>query len=219
MMQSVFRKDKLKQSMFQITENVKLTENVYRMRLKGDTEGIYPGQFVNIKLEGLFLRRPISVCDCEEGLLTIIYKVVGKGTEQMAQMQSGELDISDSTWKIYSRNPNLPAARIGVGAKLDDSMVAEGCEVEGEVRHSLLFQGVRVGKGAQVVDSVIMRGARIADGAVVKRAVIAENVQVGAEAVIGEDDGELCVLGPDAWIAPGATVGAGESVEPAATVE
>ena len=62
----------MKQSLFQITENVKLTENVYRMRLKGDTEGIKAGQFVNIKLEGLFLRRPISVCDCEEGLLTII---------------------------------------------------------------------------------------------------------------------------------------------------
>ena len=98
-------------------------------------------------------------------------------------------------------------------------MVAEGCEVEGMVEHSLLFQGVRVGKGARVVDSVVMRGARIGDGAVVERAVIAENAQVGAEAHIGQPDGELCVLGPDSWIAPGAVVSAGGSIEPNATVE
>ena len=133
--------------------------------------------------------------------------------------ESGGLDLADETWKIYSRNPNLPAARIGVGAALDECMVAEGCEVEGEVSHSLLFQGVRVGAGARVVDSVIMRGARIGAGAVVERAVIAENAQVGDGAHIGVKNGEIAVLGPGAWIAPGATVSAGESVEPDATVE
>ncbi len=133
--------------------------------------------------------------------------------------ESGELDMSDDTWKIYSRNPNLPAARIGAGALMEECMVAEGCEVEGEVRHSLLFQGVRVAEGARVVDSVIMRGARIGAGAVVERAVVAENAQVGDEARVGEADGALCVLGPDSWIAPGAVVTAGESVEPGATVE
>ena len=69
------------------------------------------------------------------------------------------LDLADDSWKIYSRNPNLPAARIGVGAELDECMVAEGCGVEGEVKHSLLFQGVYVEKGAKVIDSVVMRGA------------------------------------------------------------
>lgn len=133
--------------------------------------------------------------------------------------ESGGLDLADETWKIYSRNPNLPAARIGAGASLDECMVAEGCEVEGEVSHSLLFQGVRVGAGARVVDSVIMRGARIGAGAVVERAVIAENAQVGDGAHIGVKNGEIAVLGPGAWIAPGATVSAGESVEPDATVE
>lgn len=133
--------------------------------------------------------------------------------------ESGGLDLADETWKIYSRNPNLPAARIGAGASLDECMVAEGCEVEGEVSHSLLFQGVRVGASARVVDSVIMRGARIGAGAVVERAVIAENAQVGDGAHIGVKNGEIAVLGPGAWIAPGATVSAGESVEPDATVE
>lgn len=84
----------MKQSLFQIIDNKKLTDNVYKMRLFGDTSHITSsGQFVNIKLDGLFLRRPISVCDCDENVLTLIYKVVGKGTEQMAKMQSGELDI------------------------------------------------------------------------------------------------------------------------------
>ena len=64
------------------------------MTLGGDTGGIKCGQFVNIKLDGCFLRRPISVCDCENRKLTIIYKVVGGGTEMMSGMQKGEkLDL------------------------------------------------------------------------------------------------------------------------------
>jgi len=85
----------MKQSIFTILTNEPLTSTVYKMTLAGDTSPITaPGQFVNIKLEGQFLRRPISVCDCEEGLLTLIYKVVGHGTEQMSQMLPGEkLDL------------------------------------------------------------------------------------------------------------------------------
>ncbi|MBE6691463.1 MAG: dihydroorotate dehydrogenase electron transfer subunit [Ruminococcaceae bacterium] len=85
----------MKQSFFEIVKNVALTADVYKMELSGDTSAITaPGQFVNIKLEGKFLRRPISVNDSAEGLLTIIYKVVGEGTAQMAGMQPGEqLDI------------------------------------------------------------------------------------------------------------------------------
>lgn len=84
----------MKQSIFTIVENTPLTENVYKMVLKGDTSEITaPGQFVNIKLDGLYLRRPISVCDVEGDKLTIVYKVVGKGTAQMRAMQEGELDV------------------------------------------------------------------------------------------------------------------------------
>jgi len=85
----------MKQSFFEIIENRPLTDSVMLMRLAGDTSDITaPGQFVNIKLEGLFLRRPISVCDCKEGVLTLIYKVVGKGTEQMKGMKAGDkLDV------------------------------------------------------------------------------------------------------------------------------
>ena len=85
----------MKQSIFEILENTPLTETVYRLVLAGDTSAITaPGQFVNIKLEGKFLRRPISVCDCEEGRLTLLYKVVGGGTAEMSRMKPGEtLDI------------------------------------------------------------------------------------------------------------------------------
>ena len=84
----------MKQSIFEIMENVPLTKDVYRMKLSGDTSAITaPGQFVNILLDGLFLRRPNSVCDWDESTLTIVYKVVGKGTEQMSKMKEGKLDI------------------------------------------------------------------------------------------------------------------------------
>ncbi len=84
----------MKQSLFEIIDNTPLTESVYKMVLKGDVSEITaPGQFINIKLDGLYLRRPISVCDISGDKLTIIYKVVGKGTEKMSQMRGGCLDI------------------------------------------------------------------------------------------------------------------------------
>ena len=84
----------MKQCVFEIIENIPLVPAVFRMRLRGDTSAITaPGQFVNIKLEGMFLRRPISVCDVQEDVLTIIYKVVGKGTEALSRMEKGSLDI------------------------------------------------------------------------------------------------------------------------------
>ena len=85
----------MKQSIFTIISNSALTDSVYKMVLEGDTSAITAaGQFVNIRLEGMFLRRPISVCDYDEKCLTIVYKVVGKGTEAMSKMTPGtELDI------------------------------------------------------------------------------------------------------------------------------
>ena len=84
----------MKQTIFTITENTALTATVYKMVLAGDTDGITTGQFVNILLDGLYLRRPISVCDCTDGALTLVYKVVGKGTAQMAVMSVGQtLDV------------------------------------------------------------------------------------------------------------------------------
>ncbi len=85
----------MKQGIFTVTEHTRLTPTVYRMTLAGDTSAITAaGQFVNIQLDGRFLRRPISVYDYDEGVLVIVYKVVGGGTEQMSRMQVGDtLDI------------------------------------------------------------------------------------------------------------------------------
>ena len=110
----------MKQTIFTIKENVALTSNVYKMLLEGDTSDITNcGQFVNIKLDGLFLRRPISVCDCEENILTLIYKVVGKGTEQMRDMTEGTLDILSSLGNGYDTSisgekPLLVGGGVGV---------------------------------------------------------------------------------------------------------
>ena len=85
----------MKKGLFTVVSNQRLTDSVFKMVLSGDTSAIErPGQFVNIQLDGLYLRRPISVCDYEDGTLTIIYKVVGKGTEQMSWLDEGaKLDI------------------------------------------------------------------------------------------------------------------------------
>ena len=84
----------MKQTIFNIQSNECIAKNVYRMQLGGDTMGILPGQFVNIRVQGQFLRRPISVCNIAEGVLTIIYKVVGVGTEAMSHLPIGtQLDV------------------------------------------------------------------------------------------------------------------------------
>ena len=85
----------MQQQLFKIKENRPLTESIFRIILEGDISAVTaPGQFVNIQLPGRFLRRPISICDAENGELTLIYKVVGEGTADMAAMQPGtQLDI------------------------------------------------------------------------------------------------------------------------------
>ncbi|MBE6958625.1 MAG: dihydroorotate dehydrogenase electron transfer subunit [Ruminococcaceae bacterium] len=98
----------MKQGIFTLLSNEALTANVYKMVLSGDTSAITaPGQFVNIKLDGLFLRRPISVCDYDDKTLTIIYKVVGKGTEVMSRLASGAtLDILTGLGNGYDLSPS-----------------------------------------------------------------------------------------------------------------
>ena len=84
----------MKQGIFEIIENRPLNSQVMRLRLRRDTGAITrPGQFVNIKIDGCFLRRPLSVCDWDKDRLTVVYRVVGRGTEQLARMESGRLDL------------------------------------------------------------------------------------------------------------------------------
>ena len=111
----------MKQQILMITENTPVTKTVYRMQLKGaDLEEQRPGGFVNIRLEGLFLRRPISVYDSEPGSLTILYKTVGKGTARMAGMKPGEtLDVLTGLGNGYDlskagNSPLLLGGGVGV---------------------------------------------------------------------------------------------------------
>lgn len=128
----------MRESIFKIIDNAPLTETVYKMKLQGDVSDITSsGQFVNIKLDGLYLRRPISVCDCEGDVLTLIYKVVGKGTEQMAKMTAGEeLSILTGLGNGYDLSlsgdkPLLLGGGVGVPPlyMLCKKLIAEGKKV------------------------------------------------------------------------------------------
>lgn len=111
----------MKQSVYEITENLQLTENIFRMKLKGDVSAVTaPGQFIDIRLNDYYLRRPISVCDVENGEIIIIYKTVGHGTEVMSQLPVGEkLDILTGLGNGYDMNrsgehPLLIGGGVGV---------------------------------------------------------------------------------------------------------
>lgn len=125
----------MKKGIFTLITNEKLTDSVYKMTLEGDTSAIErPGQFVNIQLDGLYLRRPISVCDYEKGKLTIIYKVVGKGTETMSGYEEGQkLDILTGLGNGYftdfaGEKPLLIGGGVGVPPlyNLAKTLIKEG---------------------------------------------------------------------------------------------
>lgn len=125
----------MRQGIYEIISNVKIARDVYKMIISGDTSDITaPGQFVNIKLEGKFLRRPISICDYDEKSITLIYKVVGAGTDQMAQMTAGEsLDVLVGLGNGYDISksgdtPLLIGGGVGVPPmyRLCRELIAEG---------------------------------------------------------------------------------------------
>ena len=124
-----------------------------------------------------------------------------------------EFNLSDSRWPVYARSPVLPPHFIGDDAAVEGSMIAEGCEVDGTVKNSVLFYGVEVAKGAVVEDSVIMPYSRVEAGAVVRRAIVAENCVVGENCAVGAVDGDIALVGQDTVLPAGFTVGAGEQVD------
>ena len=128
----------MKQSIFKVLTNENIADMVYKMTLSGDISDISAtGQFVNIKLDGMFLRRPISVCDFENGVLTLIYKVVGKGTEFMSGLKEGyELDILTGLGNGYytglaGEKPLLIGGGVGVPPlyALAKNLIADGKKV------------------------------------------------------------------------------------------
>ena len=133
----------MKQQTFEIKSNEQIAKNVYRMQLCGDTAGILPGQFVNICVEGQFLRRPISVCNITDGILTIIYKVVGVGTEAMSHLPVGtQLDVLTVLGNGYDLTKAGDAPLLvggGVGVPPMYMLARQLCEAGKKVRVILGF--------------------------------------------------------------------------------
>ncbi len=152
-----------KRGKFIVESNSALCEGIYRMTLSGNTEYIKAaGEFVNIELSGKYLRRPISVCDVEEGLLTIVYKIFGDGTKQMSEMSVGtELDILTGLGNGFSldnnsQRPLLVGGGVGIPPlyNLAKRLIAKG------VKPTLLL-GFNTASQAFLIDELAALGVDI----------------------------------------------------------
>ncbi len=123
------------------------------------------------------------------------------------------IDLHDKKWRVYARNPGMAPHFVAKGARVADCLITEGCEVFGQVAHSVLFAGVTVEPGASVKDSVVMPGARVLRGAVVTRAIVAEGAVIGPGCQVGESEGAIAVVGQSVSLPAGTRVAAGEQVE------
>jgi glucose-1-phosphate adenylyltransferase len=123
------------------------------------------------------------------------------------------IDMHDKRWRIFAKNPGMCPHYIAKGATVKDSLITEGCEVYGNVNHSILFAGVIIEEGAKVESSVIMPGSVIKRGAVVRRAILAENAVVGPGAFVGEDSGNIAVVGTGVTLPAGVSIPAGVQVD------
>ena len=127
--------------------------------------------------------------------------------------ENPEFDLTDPRWKIYSRTPVMPPQYIAETAEVTNSMLTEGCEVYGTVKNSVLFAGVQVAAGAVVENSVIMPGSHIECGAHVNRAIVAEDCVISKDACVGEDEGDIALIGQSTVLPEGYVVKAGEQVD------
>ena len=105
-----------------------------------------------------------------------------------------ELDLGDPSWKIYTEDVTALPQYISAEADVKDAYITQGCAIQGEVKHSVLFTGVKVGVGAKVIDSVLMPGAVVEEGAVVQRALVAGGIRIGKGAVVGDSGSENIAL-------------------------
>lgn len=103
---------------------------------------------------------------------------------------NNELDLSDPTWKIYTEDVTTLPHYVGPDANIKRAFITQGCRIEGEVKNSVLFTGVKVGVGAKIIDSVLMPGVEVEEGAVVTRALVADGIKIGKEAVVGNAGSE-----------------------------
>ncbi len=130
-----------------------------------------------------------------------------------------DLNLGDKNWKIYSRNEGLPPQYISENAKVENSLITDGCDISGKVDYSILFKNVTIEEGASAEYSLIMPGAVIKKGAKVKYSIIAENTVVGENAVIGEEppvtensDWGITVVGDNLFVGKGAKISANKMI-------
>ena len=174
-----------KKGIYKIVANEPLTSDVWRMVLEGDTQWISrPGQFVNIELEGLYLRRPISINDWTENTITIIYKVVGRGTEQMSRMTAGEeLDVLTGLGNgfdvdVECEHPLLVGGGVGVPPlyRLAKELLARGKKVS-------VVLGFNTAKEIFYADEFRALGAEVyistADGSVGTKGFVTDAIREG----------------------------------------
>ena len=130
------------------------------------------------------------------------------------------LNLSDSRWKIYARNMAEPPHYIGSDAVISNSIISEGCEIDGEIVNSVIFQGAHVEKGAVIRDSIVMPGTIVRSGVEIRHSIIGWNAEIKENAKIGEyqekaikGEWQIAVVAPDAVMPAGSIVKAGEMVE------
>ena len=121
------------------------------------------------------------------------------------------INLFDEDWKIYSRKSALPGQKVSADAVVENSMVTDGCRIKGTVRHSILFEGVRVEKGALIEDAVVMGNTVVKAGAVVRHCIVAENVTIGENAVVGAmptgESNDVATIGAGITIGDNAVIG------------
>ena len=124
-------------------------------------------------------------------------------------------DLHDETWRVFSRHEAYAPQYVADGAVVSDASITEGCEIYGEVRHSVLGTGVKVLPGARVLDSVIMSGTVVGEGAEVAYSIVDSGVRIGARAKVGSPDADsskIAVIGAGVEIPEDGTVAAGDMV-------
>ena len=116
------------------------------------------------------------------------------------------INLFDENWKIYSRNSGMTGHKIGANAVVENSMITEGCRIDGDVKNSILYAGVKVEAGAVVEEAVVMGGTVIKAGAVVKHCILGENTVIGENTVVGGSEG-VATIGPNVVVGDHAMIG------------
>lgn len=151
----------MKQGIFTVTENRQLTPTTWLMKMAGDATGIRaPGQFINIKLDGFFLRRPISICDARRDSITIIYKVLGRGTGEMTCLRPGaRLDVLTGLGNGYDLNDaGERPLLIGGGAGIPPLYLTARCLTKAD---TTVILGFNSGDEVYYVDEFEKLGVRV----------------------------------------------------------